>query len=178
MAKVLVASQLPEEKIKNVRFLYIVIDSDLQLHYEFNNQGHVILPIHWSELNPRRIYRNLPRNLIRKCVAEKEDIIGVLQVWVYYKRTYSYARIKALGVLESFKGNKMGALFSLLKAMDRFCTRYNLRFVEAETNVIPEGMMKRLGFVPASGSSWWRRMEHFITRQRAYVKHYPLLRRA
>lgn len=164
------------DKIKNIRFLYIVIDSTLQIHYEFNNKGHVILPIHWSELNPLKIYKNLPPNLIRKCVSPKKNIVGVLQLWIYDSRSaakdYRYGRIKAIGLLETFPGNRIGALLRLLKAMDEFCKKYSISFVEAETSVVPGKVMRRLGFMPVASRGWWRRVEHFLTRQRGYVKEY------
>lgn len=169
---ILVSRELPSDKIKNIRFLYIVIDSTGQIHYEFNNKGHVILPLHWSELNPLRIYKNLPQNLIRKCVSPKKNIVGVLQLWIYYTKTQSYARIKAIGLLETFPGNRIGALLRLLKAMDEFCKRYGLSFVEAETSVVPGKVMRRLGFMPVASKGWRRRVEHFLTRQRAYRKEY------
>ena len=80
--EVVIAEKLAE-KIENIKFLYIVIDSEGKIHYEFNNKGHRILPIHWSEMNPGRIYKNLPRNLIRKGVSDKKNIAGVLQLWIY-----------------------------------------------------------------------------------------------
>ncbi len=177
---VLVTPELPSEKIKNIRFLYIVIDSELKIHYEFNNKGHVILPIHWSELNPLKIYRNLPQNLIRKGVSPKKNIVGVLQLWIYDTKSrtkyetknYRYARLKAMGLLETFSGNRIKALLSLLRAMEEFCKRYNISFVEAETSVVPGNVMRRLGFMPVASRSWWRRIEHLVTRQRPYRKDY------
>ncbi|MEK6950206.1 MAG: hypothetical protein AABX13_00590 [Nanoarchaeota archaeon] len=171
-AQIIIANNLPGQKIKNIRFLYIVIDSELKVHYEFNNKGHVVLPIHWSELNPLMIYRNLPRNLIQKSVSGRKNIVGVLQLWIYYTKDQSYARIKAIGLLETFQGNRIAALLRLLKAMDGFCKAYQVSFVEAETSVVPENVMRHLGFIPAASQSRWRRLEHFLTRQRGYVKGY------
>lgn len=171
-ARIIVASDLSPPKIKNIRFLYIVIDSELKIQYEFNNKGHVVLPIHWSELNPLKIYRNLPGNLIRKCVSGKKNIVGVLQLWIYYTKNKSYARIKALGLLETFQGNRIAALLRLLKAMDEFCVKYGVALVEAETSVVPENVMRRLGFTPTASRGWWRTLEHFLTRQQGYVKEY------
>ena len=78
--KIVVSESIPKEKIENIRFVYIVIDSTGATHYEFNNKGHVVLPLHWSELNPTRILKNLPANLVARSVSSKENIVGVLQL--------------------------------------------------------------------------------------------------
>lgn len=160
------------EKVTDIKFLYIVIDSTLEVHYEYNNKGHIILPIHWSEMNPYRIAQNLPKNLIHRCVSGKKNIVGVLQLWIYYTQECSYARLKAIGLLESFKGNRIKALFLLIKAMDNFCAHNKVTFVETETNIVPDNIMKRFGFVAKQSKTWWFRLDQFFTKRIAYVKHY------
>ncbi len=169
---ILVSVGLPKEKIENIRFLYIVIDSDLKVHYEFNNKGHIVLPIHFNELNPFMIYKNLPHNLVRRCVSPKKNIVGILQLWIYYTKDYSYGRVRALGLLNTFKGNRIKALFKLMQAMDNFCKGYNIKFTEAETAVIPERVMKKAGFFPAPSKKWGHRFAQYLSRMTPYVKKY------
>ncbi len=167
---------LPEERVQGIRYLYVAVDSDLNVHYELNNRGHIIMPIHFSEINPLRIYKNLPRNLIKKCASNKKNIVGILQLWIYYTKDYSFARIRAIGILSSF-GNKnrddrKTALTKLMIATDYFCKHYNIKFVETETAVIPEDKMRLAGFEPALASSWINKFAQTIFRQKAYVKKY------
>ncbi|MBS3166271.1 hypothetical protein J4444_04065 [Candidatus Woesearchaeota archaeon] len=169
---VVIAANLPVEKIKNIKFVYIVINSDLNVHYEFNNRGHIVLPIHWSELNPLRIYHNLPKNLVNKCASEKTNIVGVLQLWIYYTKNYSYARVRAIGIIHEFKGNRVKALFKLVQAMDNFCLHQRIRFVEAETSVFPEDTMNRAGFKVVRSKSHFHTFAQFLFRQKPYVKVY------
>lgn len=172
MGKTIISPTLPKEKIENLRFLYIVIDSDLKIHYELHNKGHVILPIRATEILPWMAYKYLPQNLIRKCVSSKKNIVGVLQLWIYYTKDYAFARLKALGILSTFTGNRVKALFSLLRAMDAFGERQDIVFVETETH-LPAGILQRSGFIRAPPQHWWRRIEHFLIRQKHYVKYYP-----
>ena len=169
---VIISGKLPKEKIENIKFLYIVIDSDYKVHYEFNNYGHIILPIHWSELNPAKIFKNLPENLIRKCESDKENIVGVLQLWIYYTKDYTYGKVCAIGLIETFQGNRVKALFKLLTAMDQFCRVYHLQFVETETSVIPSGVMKRFGFFPSPERNIINRFAQFVFQQKHYTKKY------
>ncbi len=74
--KIVVSVGLPEEEIKELKYLYIVVDSNYEIHYEFNNKGHIILPIHKNEINPFSVIKNLPSNLIRKCISDKKNIVG------------------------------------------------------------------------------------------------------
>lgn len=170
--EVIVAEKLPNEKMEGINFLYIVIDSDLRIHYELNNKGHIVLPIHFSEINPFKIYKNLPRNLVNKCVSEKSNIVGVLQLWIYYTKDYTYARVKALGILKEFNRNRVKALFKLCKAMDNFCLHNGIKFVEAETSVFPEKVMKRIGFNIVKSKSVFHRLAQLVSRQTPYVKTY------
>ncbi len=168
--KVVVSSVLPKEKIENIRFVYIVIDSSGETHYEFNNKGHVVSPFHWSELNPSRILKNLPTNLVARSVSEKKNIVGVLQLWVYYTKKHTYARVKAAGILEKYQQLGFWKKFNL--AMDAFCLSYNIEFVKRETSVIPSEVLVKMGFLPASNYSFFHRFENFVTRKQAYVKWY------
>ncbi|GEM_PF-3270340 len=170
--KVFISKDLPEEKITVLRYLYIVLDSELEVHYEFNNKGHIVLPIHFNEMNPFRIYKNLPQNLINKCVSPKKNIIGVLQIWVYSTKKENYARIRALGILNDFKGNRLKALLKLLKAMDDFCITQQIEYIETETSVIPEEIMLRIGFQREKSTSFLNSFAQTIFRQKAYVKYY------
>ena len=170
--EVILSEELPKEKVEGLRYLYIVIDSDFKVHYEFNNKGHTILIVHKSEINPLRIYKNLPKNLIRKCVSKKKNIIGVLQLWVYYTRDYSYGVIRALGIIDNFKGNKLKAILLLANAMDNFCKHYNIRFVQATTSVIPGNIMKRAGFVKKPLKGFLRKVVVALFRQTSYEKDY------
>lgn len=170
--KVIVSESIPRERIEGLRFLYIVVDSDLNINYEFNNKGHIVLPIHKNEINPFKLYENLPKNLIKKCVSGKKDIVGVMQLWLYYTKETIYGRVKAIGILETFKGNRLKALLKLAKAMDDFCVYYGIKFIEAETSVIPKNVMERFGFHEEPESKWYFRFAQFISRQRHYVKNY------
>ena len=40
--KKIVTTELSKEKIKNVRFLYISIDDNLKVYYEFGNKGYIV----------------------------------------------------------------------------------------------------------------------------------------
>jgi hypothetical protein len=168
--KVSIHEKLPKQKVKNIKFLYIVIDSESKIHYEYNNKGHVVLPIHWSEMNPKRILKNLPNNLVRKCVSPKKNIAGVLQLWMYYKEDYVYARVKAVGVLEQYQ--RQGFMTKLFKAMDSFCRHQGVKFVESETRVIPEKVKRKQGFVPSRSEHWWHRLDQWVSRTTSYVKWY------
>ncbi len=171
MEKVLVYSSLPKEKIENVRFLYVVIDSKMQIHYEFNNKGQVISPFNLNELNPLNIYRNLPRNLITKSTLQHKQIIGVLQLWIYYTKGYSYGHLRGLGILPEHQGS-IKVLLKLLSAMDQFCKSYRLRFVETVTSVIPQQIMKRYGFEEKPVLKWTDRFGAMISGQKMYLKKY------
>src|SRR3989338_7979244 len=153
MSKVLVYRSLPKEQIKNVRFLYITIDSELKVHYEFNNKGHVISPFNLNEINPWRIYRNLPQNLIAKSTLQHKEIIGVLQLWIYYTKDYAYGHLRGLGIIPEHQ-DSMKVLLKLISALDQFCKSYHLRFVETITSVIPEKIMMRYGFEEKPVRRW------------------------
>ncbi len=172
MNKILLSSGLPEEPIKELKYLYIVVDSNYEVHYEFNNKGHIMLPIHKNEINPFNIYKNLPGNLIKKCTSDKKNIVGVLQLWIFYTKDYAYARVRGLGIIETFTGNKFKALLLLVKAMDTFCTGYNIKFVEAETSTIPHKVMERAGFKSIPSTQFIQRLMQKISRQVPYTKTY------
>ncbi len=170
----MIYEDLPSEKVKGLRYLYIVLDSEYKIHYEFNNRGHIILPIHKSEILPWRIYKNLPRNLIKKCESDKKNIVGVLQLWIYYTRDYAFARIRAIGVLDTFKGNKYKAILRLVKAMDEFCDYYKISYVDCATSVIPHKIMRKAGFEVALRRNFLHKFVQFLFRQTNYVKRYNL----
>ena len=167
--KVIIAEKL-SQKVTNVRFLYIVIDSDGKIHYEFNNKGHIILPYHWSEMNPLRIYKNLPRNLIKRCVSDKKNIAGVLQLWIYYTPKGKYGVLRAAGVLQEYQ--RKGFLKKLYAAMDDFCLHDGINYVECETSVLPDEFKTKMGFIKTSPSGFWNTISTTLFRQRKYVKHY------
>ncbi len=169
-SKVIVSENLPPEKIENIRFVYIVIDSDGKTHYEFNNKGHVVSPLHWNEMNPLRILKNLPANLVARSVSEKKNIVGVLQLWIYYTQKHTYARVKAAGILEEFQ--RQGFWKKLNVAMDAFCTYYHIEWVERETSVMPAEILLKMGFLPAQSHSLWHRFENRVTFKQAYIKRY------
>ncbi len=169
-SNVIVSEVLPNEKIENLRFVYIVIDSVGDIHYEFNNKGHIVSPFHWNELNPWNIMKNLPSNLVARSVSEKNNIVGVLQLWIYYTLHHIYARVKAAGILDGYQ--KQGYWKKLNIAMDAFCVHYGVEFVERETNVIPADVLVKMGFMPAKSFSWAHRFENFVTSKQAYVKWY------
>ena len=169
---IIISEGLPVERIIGLKFLYIVIDSEYKLHYEFNNRGHIVLPIHKSEILPWTIYKNFPKNLIGRCKSDKKNIIGVLQLWIYYTKDYSYGIIRGLGILQDFKGNKFKALVRLLKAMDEFCLHHRIKFVEASTGVIPEKVIRRAGFNPEPNRRFLHRFAEAVFRLTHYVKEY------
>ena len=169
--EIIISEEVPSE-IRGLKFLYIVIDEDLEVHYELNNRGHIPLPIHWSEMNPLRIEKNLSKNLIKKSVSEKKNLVGVLQLWIYETKEGKYAEVRGLGILNKFKGNRVKALLKLVKAMDTFCEGYEIKCVEASTSVIPEGVMNRVGFKAEKPSSWITSIGELIFRQKHYLKKY------
>ncbi len=77
-----------------------------------------------------------------------------------------------MGLLEDFRGNRVKALFALLRAMDVFCANYKIKFVEAETSVIPKKIMLRAGFRVMPSVQLLMRLTQFITRQIPYTKNY------
>ena len=172
MVRKMIHETLPKERIEGLRYLYIVIDSNYNVHYEFDNKGHIVLPVHKTEILPWQIYKNLPNNLIRKCESKKKNIVGVLQLWIYYTKDYSFGRIRALGVMDTFRGNRVKTLLRLVRAMDEFCMYYNIMFVEAATKVIPHRVMERVGFGKEPQNSQLHRLAQFIFRQTNYVKRY------
>ena len=167
---VIILENLPKEKIENIRFVYIVIDSQGKTHYEFNNKGHIVLPINWSEINPYRILKNLPKNLIARCISNKDNLVGVLQLWVYYTKHHIYARVKAAGILEEYQ--RQGFWKKLNLAMAAFCHYYNIEWVERETSVIPAETLLQMGFLPAKSHGLWHRFENVVTFKQAYIKRY------
>ena len=166
----MIHEELPAGKVKNIKFLYIVIDSDGGIHYEFNNRGHLVLPIHFSEMNPYRILNNLPRNLIKKCVSDKTNIAGVLQLWIFYTKDFRYGRVKAVGILQKYQ--RRGFMTKLFRALDSFCHNQGIKFVESETRAIPERVKIKQGFVKAKSRSWRHRFDAFVGRKTSYVKSY------
>ena len=171
---VVVSMGLPNEKIVGLKFLYIVIDSNGRIHYEFNNKGHIILPIHRNEINPLKIWKNLPKNLIKKCVSDKKNIVGIMQLWIYYTKDYYFGRIRGIGILEDYRGKKISALARLFTAMDEFVSYYGIKFVECETSVMSPAKMERFGFYPEPERGLIKRFGQFVFRQTHYVKKYGL----
>jgi GNAT superfamily N-acetyltransferase len=165
-----VHEELPREKLQNLKFVYIIVDSNGKTHYEFNNKGHIVLPIHWSEMNPLRITKNLPRNLVRKCVSNKSDLAGVLQLWIYYTQDHIYARIKGMGILAKYQGQGLSKI--LLIAMDAFCEHYDIEWIECESWNLTSEMLAKEGFERARSRRFFACLEQFITRAKSYVKYY------
>lgn len=169
-AAVTVSLELPKEKIKNIKFLYIVIDADLNVHYEFGNPGYIIFGT-----NPLKMFKDLEKKLVLRSWLQKnrqKNIVGVLQLWIYYTKQHSYARVRGLGLLPEFQGNRVKALFRLVKALDQFSEHHGLKFVEAETFVIPANVMKRFGFLPEPERNYFHRFAQLLTRQKHYMKRY------
>jgi len=160
-----IVDKLSDERVIKLRYLYIVIDSSYKIHYEFNNKGHIILPFHRSEVLPWKIYENLPKNLIRKCKSEKKNIIGVLQLWIYNTKNYSYADLRGLGVLHDFTGNKLKVLIKLLDAMDKFSINYKLKYIS-------EKIMRKAGFFRKKNYKFFTFFGEMLFRQKHYVKVY------
>lgn len=170
MEKNTITSELPREKIKNVRFLYITIDDQLKVYYEFGNKGYMVFGT-----NPLKMFKDLEKKLVQKSLLKKKEnknIVGVLQLWIFYTRHYSYARVRGLGMLPEFSGNRVQALFKLVKAMDDFAREYHLKYVEAETNIISPAVMKRYGFMPEPERNILHRFAQFVSRQTHYTKRY------
>lgn len=169
---IIISEDLPVEKIVGLRFLYIVIDSDMNIHYEFNNKGHIVLPIHRNEILPWMILKYLPINLINKCASAKKNIVGVVQLWIYYTKDYCYALLRARGILENFRGNKSNASALLDKAMDEFCLHHGVKFIETSTRVLPELYMRKRGFIPEPNRKIIQKVVEAVFRQTHYVKKY------
>ena len=168
--KKIVTTELSKEKIKNVRFLYISIDDDLKVYYEFGNKGYIVFGT-----NPLKMFKDLEKKMVQRSLLKKKEnknIVGVLQLWVFYTKHYSYARVRGLGMLPEFKGNHVKALFKLVKAMDDFAREYQLKFVEAETNIISPAVMERYGFIPEPDRNILHRFAQLVLRQTHYTKRY------
>ena len=134
----------------------------------------MIIPSLSKGLRLSKLLKNLPTSLIAKCQAEKENIAGVLQLWIYITKDYKYGDVKAIGLVEEFQGSekRLKALMKLMKALDSFSKEYQLKFVEARTRIIPPDKMKRFGFEPAKERSTFLRLMKWMVRDIYYVKKY------
>ena len=115
---------------------------------------------------------NTPSYLIQNSASSKENLVGALSLMIFYAKDYSYARINGIGILETFKGNRLTALIRLIRAMDNFCKHHGIKFVEAETRVFPLHIMKRSGFHPEPERKLYFRLWQWATKQTHYVKRY------
>ncbi|MFT4310897.1 MAG: hypothetical protein ACMXYC_04680 [Candidatus Woesearchaeota archaeon] len=168
--KKIIISTNPREEIADLKFLYIVIDSDNNIFFEYNNKGHIILPIHKNEINPFTLMKYLPQNLINK--AKSKDVVGVLQLWIYTNSACTYAHVRSLGILNTYE-QKVKALLLLANAMDSFCKHQNISYVLAETSVIPQAIMERKGFVLDNNKfGLLSQIDHLLFRKKAYIKYY------
>jgi len=172
---IVVSMGLPKERIEGLRFLLIVIDSNLETHYEFHNKAakiyYDLLKPHLFKINFSTILAITPPHLIRNSVSSKDNLIGGLSLKISYSKDYSYARISGIGILETFR-NKFRALLHLMKAMDDFCEHHGIKFVEAETRVFPIHIMNRAGFKLEPERKLYYRTWQWITKQTHYVKRY------
>ena len=133
MSKISIISELPNEPILGIKSVFIVIDSDLKIHYELHQSGkfvkllkNFLKPSNFigpGTISKKILQRqaSIPLFLIESCASTKNNIVGVLGLKIYYKKDYNHARFSGLGILDTIGRNRSRALFRLLMAMDKFC---------------------------------------------------------
>ena len=175
--QVFISLGLPEEKPKDIKFVLIAIDSDYKLHYEFDKRHEFLQPLTWYDFALFKVESHLFEKLRASSISAKTSIVGILKLRIVETKDYTYARINGLGVEKKSQGNQK-ILLGLFRCADEFCRYFKVKFLEAETRIIPAKIMIRYGFKETkcspftnlvSFSNW---IFNFLYRKTSWVKQY------